>query len=286
MNSDNRKKHQNNSNDDEYFWQFRGIDFVRRSKSCIYEPIPTGSQQEKHTGPEPKVPLVLVRNEKSWFEVSIAFAGWLISLATLGVIGIYTYFAGGQWEQMIAAGQQTQQIITKTGEAIIQSKLNSYLDQRAWVSLLNVSGTPQTNKPLEILAELSNTGKTPAINVYMRGSVEPQDPLPNVFVRCSQAVKLKESRVLIAPNAHPSLPLSLTKDSPLPEGWEKKIPPKTKIYAFGCVVYDDIFSDPKWEHRHWVTYCGVASDLKEGVPIRFVACKTGNDTGDGEPPKN
>jgi hypothetical protein len=163
------------------------------------------------------------------------------------------------------------------------SKANSRLDQRAWIGMQSTSIIFTLNQPIQVGIEFGNSGKTPAINTYMQNSAGPN--LTSIPSLCTDALRKKEARILVAPGGREITTVPISKEV-LREGWEKSVPQQQRVYAFGCIVYDDIFSDKEWEHRHWITHCETASmaDAKPGVPLLFVACETGNDTGDGPPP--
>ena len=51
--------------------------------------------------------------------------------------------------------------------------------------------------------------------------------------------------------------------------------PKERFYAYGCVLYDDVFNA-----HHWITYCASWDVASNG----YSPCERYNDTGDGEWP--
>jgi hypothetical protein len=207
---------------------------------------------------------------------------WLAFIAAAS----YAYLALRQWGEMISARHLSEKAIESAEKSVTQSRLNSYQDQRAWLSVVTISGKPETKKPFGITIEFTNSGKTPAVNGYMWNTVKPASKFPNILVGCSEALRLRQSRMLIAPNAHPSLTLIASKE--LPEGWEKASIPEKEFFVYGCMVYDDVFAAKDWEHRHWITFCGVipTEQVQKSVntDLKFQFCKTGNDTGDGQPP--
>src|SRR5271157_701338 len=95
--SENQRRDESNS--------FEGYVFSRDSKSGIYKPI-SNAPNDKSSDYQisPILPLG-VRVRRDWLEWVIAVCGWLISLITLVVVGTYTYYAYGQWQEMKKAAQ-------------------------------------------------------------------------------------------------------------------------------------------------------------------------------------
>jgi|GEM_PF-3807286 len=81
----------------EYFWDFRGHDFVKPPDAKIYEPMPGRPNDDRQTNSPKPISIAIKRD---FFEWVMLISGWCISVLTLGIIGVYTYYAGGQWEEM------------------------------------------------------------------------------------------------------------------------------------------------------------------------------------------
>jgi|GEM_PF-5915296 hypothetical protein len=204
-------------------------------------------------------------------------ATFFVTGLTFGAITVYAVLVYWQYEQMIASNRVAQ-------TAIELSKASSRLDERAWVGVQGAVLNITPKRLITVNVDFTNSGRTPAVNAYMRNSAGPK--LGDVLQLCKDAIEKKESRILIPPGAHSVVSHPITKQ-PLPEHLEQTVNPKQNIYAFGCVVYDDIFTDKNWEHRHWLTHCEVINTdkIESGVvALGMLACKDGNDTGDGAPP--
>jgi hypothetical protein len=170
-------------------------------------------------------------------------------------------------------------ILIETRRANRNVQENAHLDQRAWMGMESMDGTPvqypETGKQFGVKIVFRNSGKTPAKNILMWSGVEIFPSVPHVNDMCVIARTKEESKTVLAPNATYTIPLEMTQGKALDHNWEQALSAKGGfIYTYGCVLYEDIF-----ERRHWFTYCARAS--KTG----FQACKTYNDTGDGDPPR-
>jgi len=79
--------------------RFDGFSFVWHSDKGIYTPV---SGEENDASPRKKnieSPVFPIRVRRDIYDV----VGGIIALATMIVIGMYTYYAGGQWNEMIKA---------------------------------------------------------------------------------------------------------------------------------------------------------------------------------------
>jgi hypothetical protein len=148
------------------------------------------------------------------------------------------------------------------------------LDQRAWVGVKGMEGTPQLNQPWQPHVVFTNTGRTPAKNVRMWCTLEPEYlGTPFKFTKSA----LGNQRTLIVPNQEPYCQMEATPaakmDQPTLDSLNSG---KLAVAVYGLVTYDDVFGD-----SHWLTFCKVIhtdgkawDDCPEG----------GNDTGDGKKP--
>lgn len=102
-----------------YFWDYRGYDF-KRSKRGIYEPVGyRPGHDAAYRSTQGSVPISIT---KSWFDLALAVSGWLISLATLTVVGLYTFYAGGQWLEMRKATRANTEASQTAACALEESK--------------------------------------------------------------------------------------------------------------------------------------------------------------------
>lgn len=190
----------------------------------------------------------------SAFERSMLRLTWAAT-----VISILSFLVfGGQLYEMWSGGNSAEDA--------------TRLDQRAWVVTAGIGPFPEINKPWPLTLALTNTGKTPAVNTW---------------IACKSEVKADEESIdwiptdnlhrgpaLVAPNApaqcvlHPITGPTVTQtDLDVLKSWH--------AYAFGTVVYQDIFD--RW---HWLTFCQVMQPEKAG----WGPCQRGNETGDGARP--
>jgi hypothetical protein len=174
-------------------------------------------------------------------------------------------YAGWQATRL---GDLTQSAMTDTREAL-------KLDQRAWLgveSFIPNPTSPERGKTFVVKIAVKNTGKTPAINLFQRGSSEPlrSGDYPN-FV-----YEQGKPGGIIAPGAFSFIPVvtmtvpetgtPLIVNDDIINGLSGK---SFTVYVSGIIEYGDIFN-----RRHWLTYCGFWDG--DG----FAACKDHNDTGD------
>ena len=96
-----------------YFWDFKGINFARNPDTKIYEPI---SNRSDHNGENKG------HKTSEWFEMVLKISNWVISIVTLAVVGTYTYYAGGQLREMIAATQASQSAASTAACALEENK--------------------------------------------------------------------------------------------------------------------------------------------------------------------
>lgn len=65
---------------------------------------------------------VSVGIQKTWFDVALNITGWIISLATLLVIGFYTYYAARQWHEMKRAADASATAANTAACALDESR--------------------------------------------------------------------------------------------------------------------------------------------------------------------
>lgn len=178
---------------------------------------------------------------KEWAEVFGVF-----------VLLVYTFTTIALWCAAKNANKQTQR--------------NSRLDQRAWVTVSEITPSDETKSPWEISIVFKNTGRTPAKSFEVQLAGEP--------VAKGGRPKATEDTYpghgIIAPDGFVHSGLS----SSTPYNWET-----TDLVIHGKISYDSIFG-----HRHWTQFCYYfipksASRTKGG----FTPCDQGNDVDDNEP---
>jgi hypothetical protein len=243
-------------------------------------PVPIASTTSKSQPPQTHYKIAY-KTEKNWWDKAKPY----VECAGVILLAIYTgftvamYFANekaADAADRAARAAETSVGIAQTGvDNVIKQ---SQLDQRAWIGIESIGGIPdipETNKSFAVITKLRNSGKTPAKNILTRFEAYPLPNPPNVNLTCDVALKKQESKTLLPPNGIFSANLIFGDGKPLGQGWELGLKNK-RIYAYGCVLYDDIF-----DRSHWLTYCGVLDFPSKS----FQACKHHNDTGDGYAPQ-
>lgn len=101
MDNEKPKNEQERSgNESQYSWGFRGRDFIKRPNSKVYEPIRYRPNEQCNTdSPAPTT----ISVKRDFLELACMVAVWAISLVTLLILGLYTYYTGGQWHELIKA---------------------------------------------------------------------------------------------------------------------------------------------------------------------------------------
>jgi len=182
----------------------------------------------------------------------------------LGRTGLLAQHAGEQ----AAASQTLADTAPKSLQAAID---NFHRDQRAWVGAVNVVGPVAKGQPLDITIQIQNSGKTPAVDMLPWQHGELLSAIPNVFQGCKENTQRAESRAIINPGQPFYMNLHPTHGKPL----EIDIPENQDIYAYGCVVYKDVF-----RQLHWMTFCFSWDEKGKG----YDPCNQYNETGDGSLP--
>jgi hypothetical protein len=117
---DNEKE--KTSENPQYFWGLWGRDFIKRPGRKIYEPIPDRPKDDRqHDSPNP----FPVRIRRDFLDLAMVLSGWVISVLTLGIIGVYTYYAGGQWIEMRRAANASAQASCTATQALRDSEYSS-----------------------------------------------------------------------------------------------------------------------------------------------------------------
>jgi hypothetical protein len=247
----------------EYFWRFRGIDFVRRPNCQIYEPISSRGGDAENAHSEPKIPLVMVRNERSWFDIGVAFSGWLIALATVLILAMYTYYTKGQWMAAIQA--------TNTASRSFNEARNDFrIDERAWIGvsdmLLNKSKAPN---PISVQVTVYNTGKTVARNMRTWYFLHlDKHTLPNIEEYVERPIERKDG--ISSPSVlFPNRPRYLVPvDRISNETRDAVVRGETLLYVIGEIDYDDLFGT-----THYTEFCAIFNSHVQA----FTDCDSFND---------
>jgi hypothetical protein len=193
-----------------------------------------------------------------------AWNTWLqIGLLVIG--SVYSFFAYQQWR-------------------VIRGQLEiARLDQRAWVAVTDVVGTPKEGQEFEISVHMKNTGKTFARNLKLIRAIEAvtgNNSSPHFSEDNMDTTKLTTGETLgpalFAPNGdlygnmilHPHEAMTKEHLEMIESG-------DAIVYVHGKMTYDDIFGC-----HHWTTYC-----FRLTPELKFTACETHNDSDDNCIPK-
>jgi hypothetical protein len=129
----------------EYFWGFQGVDYVKPPEGLIYEPMANRTNNQSDQKDD-----VAIKIRRDGFD----FAGWVISLVTLLVVGVYTYYAGGQWQEMIKATHAAKDAASISALALqsSQDEFLSTLQQMQAQTGAQVQSAQATIKTADIAA--------------------------------------------------------------------------------------------------------------------------------------
>lgn len=173
-------------------------------------------------------------------------ATFWVGLATLIVLGFYTYFT---W-QLVDVSKETLSQSRTALNATIQS---SYRDQRAWVGVDSITGNVELGKPLIVTVQYRNTGKSPALKLITIASVEPVDKgkepsftyEPNLAGVLSSTVLQPNAIYRNILNAGGATNIAVTQ-----VGYDRIRSGDLVVFVYGKLTYEDIFS-----RSHRTTFC-------------------------------
>jgi len=254
----------------------------------------TGKERDS----SPKEPSVIANvvppppsNEKTKKTIYVHTPWWKTpaEMVGIGAVVLYTYFAHGQWHEMIRAADAAKEAAeaARNSVGIAQQSFdatvtNFHLEQRATLYVIvTADEPPQINKTMDVVVHIVNSGKTFAVNVklapLLTGTYDPKFTLPP---KPQKFRPLQESDYgppnIIPPNsayAHNSTIDNAKNDG---RGFGQAeidglISGKEVVWMHGEITYDNIFKQP-----HWLTFCYYRT-VSGGHP-RFETCKEGNDT--------
>ncbi len=193
------------------------------------------------------------------------FAGQsLLLIATASAFGAAYWYAGiADIEKNVMVYQQTPEIIKSADAArsaahtaqktLTQSAYSSQIDQRAWVSVLDIS--VEKPDPLSIKIVFMNTGKTPARKFVIAAGGD-------IGVEKGHERRLSGSGVIAPGGKYSSF---VAGNSSLAQS------PKLAIH--GRIDYVSIFGG-----EHWTTFCYHLIPGNTETPNGFSPCESGNET--------
>ncbi len=209
--------------------------------SVISQISPTPSRQNQSNGRKEDAPL--------WEKA----AAITIAAGTLGlfVINILLWCA-------------TNKAATAAKDSVELAQKNARMDQRAWVTVSDISSDFRQDEDWTVRLIFKNTGKTPAKSFVIRGTGEP--------VQKGNKPRLEEGilpgRGVIAPDGlfHSNLGVSGRFD------WKS-----IDLVIHGRIDYDSVFGG-----SHWTKFCYYFVPAKTGKG-GFAPCDSGNDIDNNAP---
>jgi hypothetical protein len=210
----------------------------------------------------------------------IKSAGYMFSGAAIGINNAGWNAFGQlklQEQQMEAARKSTDTDAQKSLEA---TKEQMRLDQRAWLGAGDYAYTVAESSPIESVANVTNTGKTPALHVLcqssgatiLKGHIlrETDIVYPAGLPTIKQGAIFPNQRFPLKTDAQP---LNSVKQ----KSWFDNVQSGNWVqYFWGYVQYEDTFGK-----SHWTHFCTqYVPSTKSGTP-----CPVYNDTDDSQKEK-
>lgn len=170
-----------------------------------------------------------------------AISSILMFFCTVAIAVITYLYAGYAFEQ-----------VAQMKEAVKTQIAQNKLDQRAWMGITKVTGNMEIGKPIIIIIEFRNVGKTPAKKVTSSPVIVATEVRDRPDFDYEKTLE-KTSRGIVAPQQ----PIFIIRKAF--SDWEdhhrdsliKDVLSGTKrFYVHGILDYEDIFKCP-----HWLTYC-------------------------------
>jgi hypothetical protein len=191
-----------------------------------------------------------------WRKVDF-FKRFDLSISVIGIVVlcIYTTYTACMYSANEKAAEAAESAAT-TAEETLKHSIKAYqVDERAWVSILDIEPKDQGNLVIKIV--LINTGKTPArdFTVAAAGDVG----------RGKSSEKELLGRGIIAPGGKFSSFMQAN----------GSLTNSTKLTIHGRVDYSSVFGG-----RHWTTFCYYLVHENAGTPNGFAPCESGNNTDD------
>ena len=247
--------------DDEYSpnQYLKNVDdrFVFDDRRGVYVPKITkahevGEQHPTNTGPVSHVRVEFARDR---VVVVLTVATILISLATLYVINKYTYYAGGQWEEMRRATKATEAAACAATSSAQTAKDALDTAQRAFIfpGETEIYPIPKDNRIESVLFRFTweNWGTTPTRHMLTHASAGnypqglPKDfDFPDVWEEGAPHVS---TPVAVGPRGKTGVGTTLQ------AGFVRALQShQARIYFWGWTKYHDIFKDTP---EHVTLFC-------------------------------
>jgi hypothetical protein len=167
-------------------------------------------------------------------------------IAWAGVFAIIIY--GLQLWEMRKSTDAATKAAKAAEDGIRKAEANSHLDQRAWVGLMSVVGTPQIGAKSEITVNLKNVGKTPASKVSLRVIVAQAQNwmIPDFATEVAANPDMTKGTLAPGAECYATVYTQLTADE---DGMTQIESGRHVVYVFGKTTYLDIFGC-----EHWTTF--------------------------------
>lgn len=186
---------------------------------------------------------------------SLIFSGLTFSAAVTVAI-IY----GCQLVEMQKSTKAVTQAAKATEQSVQAARDTIEIDQRAWISLVGFSPRFEVGKPVEATVAFTNTGKTPARNMFLQAVIQiaVRDGVPDYSLIEKEAGDNPDaSRSMVFPGAQ-STGKGKAKWGALTQAHVDQLKSgDQRIFYFGRFEYDDVFGK-----HHWLRFSTVyAPDL-------------------------
>ncbi|HUE54896.1 MAG TPA: hypothetical protein VMO76_03625, partial [Candidatus Udaeobacter sp.] len=220
------------------------------------------------------------KTEKHWWDTFKPY----VEIFGVILLGVYTGFTIAMYcanRDAANAATKAADVADKTLKASIKS---SWLDQRAWVTLV-AAQTPKItlNQPIILSLRIENTGKTPAeklsgyivCEIFANGSEVK-------FLTFRQTVREELQMGPLNPNSHRTLPPIQTLNQQSSKA-EIATPQMAKALADGSafvMLHGKLTYVDAWKVNHWINFCDVPLGK---TPPNFTKCTEYGEIDHNEP---
>jgi Tfp pilus assembly protein PilE len=203
-----------------------------------------------------QVKRLLLYIQREWSDLKFFKRAELVATYVgLFALILYTAYTVGMYGANRDAANAAESA-ANTAEKTLKQSIQAYqVDQRAWVSVLDIEPKNQGSFGIKIV--LTNTGKTPARGFTLSAAGD-------VGGKRGSEQKLSGSGI-IAPGGKFSSFMQAN----------GSITNSTKLAVHGRVDYSSVFGG-----QHWTTFCYYLIPEKVGTPSGFAPCESGNNTDD------
>lgn len=188
----------------------------------------------------------------------------LLSFVTFLAVAIYAFIVYFQYREMINATGAAQQAVQESrltrqqSEKMLNATIEQFhLDQRAWIAPYGISSfSIQENTPLTFEVEITNSGKTPALemtrDMMARSYLAGQKFLP-VYEEPPANAPEEASKGVMFPGVHAKI--NTAPPLLIPSKGIEQLKNRTIIlYVYGRINYRDVFNV-----KHLTTFCFVVN---------------------------